>query len=225
MLISRLSRFIFLPFGLVLKLCEFAIVGSRDIDNKLRFKKSIVDRNCCINKASFIDGNCHILENSIILNSLIKRFSYVGRNSIIQNAHVGSFCSIANDVFIGLGSHPTALFSTSPLFYRVNNTFRVKLIDQDYEFSEYQPIEIGHDVWVGARAIIMDGVKIGNGAIIAANGVVTEDVPPYAIVGGVPAKVIRYRFSPEKIEQLQKTQWWTSPLSEILNQIKELDRQ
>ena len=76
---------------------------------------------------------------------------------------------------------------------------------------------------VGARATVLDGVKIGNGAIIAANAVVTKAVPPYAIVAGVPAKVIRYRFPSEKIERLQKTQWWSWTLDEIQNRMKELN--
>lgn len=212
-----------LPLGLLLKLCELAIVGSRDIRNKFIFRRSIVDKNCCINPSSTIEDSCHILENSLILNSAIKRFSYVGRNSIIQNASIGSFCSIASDVFVGLGTHPPELFSTSPLFYRVVNTFKLKLVDEDYQFPEYQPITIGHDVWIGTRAIVLDGVRVGDGAIIAANAVVTKDVPPYAIVGGIPAKVIRYRFSPEKIERLLKTQWWLWELTDIQKNAKELN--
>lgn len=221
---SKLFRISLLPLGLLLKLYELAVEGARDIHNKLRFRDSIIDRKCRINPASKIDKNCHILENSLVLNSTIKTCSYVGRNSIVQNTSIGSFCSIANDVFIGLGAHPIAHFSTSPLFYRVSNTFNLKLIDEDYEFAEYRPIEIGNDVWIGARAIILDGVKIGDGAIVAANAVVTHDVPPYAIVGGVPAKVIRHRFSPEKIEQLLKLQWWSWPLSEIQKRMSELSK-
>ena len=207
-----------------LKLYELAVIGSRDLQNKLRFSKSIVDKNCCINPATNIEENCHILENSLVLNSTIKKYSYVGRNSIVQNASIGSFCSIANDVFIGLGTHPSDLLSTSPLFYRVANTFNYQvLLNKDYNFSEYQPIEIGHDVWIGARAMVMDGVKVGDGAIIAANAVVTKDVPPYAIVGGIPAKIISYRFPPEKIAQLLKTQWWTWSLNDIRKRMTELN--
>jgi acetyltransferase-like isoleucine patch superfamily enzyme len=221
---SKLFRLLLLPVGLLFKIYELAVEGARDIHNKLRFRDSTIDRKCRINPASEIEKNCHILENSLVLNSTIKTCSYIGRNSIVQNASIGSFCSIANDVFIGLGTHPTAHFSTSPLFYRVANTFNLKLIDDDYEFAEYRPIEIGNDVWIGTRAIILDGVKIGDGAIVAANAVVTKDVPPYAIVGGVPAMVIRYRFSPEKIEQLLKLQWWSWPLNDIQKRMNELNR-
>jgi len=221
-MLSKLFRLLLLPLGLILKLYELAVRGSRDLHNKLRFRECIIDRNCCINPSSIIAENCHVLENSLVLNSSIERFSYIGKNSIVQNAKIGAFCSIANDVFIGLGSHPTNLFSTSPLFYRVQNTFNHKQVDEDYKFSEYKPIEIGNDVWIGARATILDGVSIGDGAIVAANALVSKDVPPYAIVGGVPAKVIRYRFPPEKIESLLKLQWWTWPLSEIRKRMNEL---
>jgi acetyltransferase-like isoleucine patch superfamily enzyme len=223
MLTIKFFRTLLLPLGLIIKLYELAVIGSRDLHNNLRYRKAIIDRNCCINRSSIIEENCHILENSLILNSSIKRFSYVGRNSIIQNASVGSFCSIANDVFIGLGTHPKELFSTSPLFYRTFNTLKYKLIDKDSDFMEYRPIQIGHDVWIGARAIVLDGVNVDDGAIIAANAVVTKDVPPYAIVGGIPAKVIMYRFSPEKVEKLLSIKWWEWPLSDIYNRMKGLN--
>ena len=219
---NKIIRSFLLPIGLIFKLYELAVEGARDIQNKFRFKTSIIDRNCCINLTSKIATHCHILENTLILNSIINSYSYVGKNSVVQNAIIGSFCSIANDVFIGLGSHPTNYFTTSPLFYRVTNTFQLNLVDENLKFSEYLPIEIGNDVWIGARAIIMDGVKIEDGAIIAAGAVVTRNVPPYAIVGGVPAKVIRYRFEPEKIERLIKLQWWKWPLSELKKRLREL---
>jgi acetyltransferase-like isoleucine patch superfamily enzyme len=223
MLINKIVRVLLLPLGLSIQLYKLSVDGARDVYNTLRFKKSIIDCKCCIDTVSVIEQHCHILEHTFILNSTINSYSYVGKNSIVQNVNIGSFCSIANDVYIGLGAHPINHFSSSPLFYRVNNTFRKKLIDKDVAFLEYMKIEIGNDVWIGSRAIVLDGVSIGDGAIIAAGAVVTKDVPPYAIVGGVPAKFIRYRFEQEKIEKLLKLQWWTWPLSDIQKRINELN--
>lgn len=221
---NKLSRIIHLPAGVFAKLLAAVTSGTRDAHNKARFSKSIIDPGCSIDPTSVIDDNCHIIRNSMIIRSSIRSFSYVGRNSIIQNATVGSFCSIANDVFVGLGTHPTDHFTTSPLFYRTSNTFGKQVVDEDLDFNEYQAIEIGHDVWLGARAVIMDGVRIGHGAIVAANAVVTKDVPPYAIVGGVPAKLIKFRFPPEKIERLLASEWWLWPVDEIHNRMAELNQ-
>jgi acetyltransferase-like isoleucine patch superfamily enzyme len=201
---------------MVAKLYDLALDGSRDIYNKLRFKQSIVDKKCCIDATSRLAPNCHLLEGVVFLNSSIRSHSYIGKNSTIQNTRIGAFCSIASNVQIGLGQHPLNLFSTSPLFYRKINTFKVQAIDRDNPFLEYRPIEIGNDVWIGLQSIILDGVKIGDGAVVAAGSVVTKDIPPYAIFAGVPAKLVRYRFSREKIEALTNSKWWDLPLGEIM---------
>ena len=212
---SNIIRFIILPAGLIAGLWNMAKAGSRDIFNFLRYKNVEIDTGCCINDKTEIAGHTHILQNCYINNSFIDSYTYIGRNCIVQNTRIGKFCSIANDVFIGLGKHPTDLISTSPIFYRKKNTLKIQLVDEDYEFEEYDAISIGNDVWIGTRAIIMDGVNIGNGAIIASNSVITKDVPPYAIVAGVPAKLIKYRFSEEKIKKIQELEWWQMSLDEI----------
>ena len=213
---KKIIRILFLPFGFIKKAVELANEGARDIENKIRFKKVIIDKGCSFDSKSVIHPNVHLLENCIINNSEIHSYTYLGKNCLVQNTIVGKFCSIANDVLIGLGSHPLDLLSTSPLFYRVNNPLQISLIKEDLDLVEYKPIHIGHDVWIGTRAIIMDGVSIGNGAVIAANSVVTRDIPPYAVVAGVPAKIIKYRFPQDKIETLTINNWWTKDLMDIL---------
>jgi acetyltransferase-like isoleucine patch superfamily enzyme len=218
-----LIRILLLPLGLIVKCWSLAKEGARDIHNTIRFNRATIDAGCCINEESTIASNTHLFGGCIINNCKIESYTYIGKKCIIQNTTIGSFCSIANDVLIGLGKHPLENLSTSPLFYRVNNPLNIKLIDTNSSFEEYQPVKIGNDVWVGARAIILDGIAIGHGAVIAANSVVTKDVPPYAIVGGVPAKVIKYRFSNQKIKQLLESNWWQQPITSIKKQCTELN--
>ena len=110
---------------------------------------------------------------------------------------IGSFCSIAEDVLFILNSdHPTNLISTYP--------FKARVLNNGSDACSKGDIIIDDDVWLGARSTIMSGVHIGQGAIVAAGALVTKDVPPYAIVGGVPAKVIKYRFDAETIKELLK---------------------
>jgi acetyltransferase-like isoleucine patch superfamily enzyme len=162
----------------------------------------------------------HILSNTIVNNSTIESYSYVGKNCIIQNTQISKFCSIANDVCIGLGSHPLTNFSTSPIFYRKKNPFDLDFIDENLDFEEYKQISIGPDVWIGSRVIILDGINIGTGAVIAANSVVTKNVAPYAIVAGVPAKLIRFRFNEAIVQRLLNSKWWELDLNDIKSFLK-----
>jgi acetyltransferase-like isoleucine patch superfamily enzyme len=212
---KKLKRILLLPFGFLKKAIEIANDGARDIENKIRFKNAIIDKGCCIDAKSIIHPNVHLLENSIVNNSEINSYTYLGKNCLVQNTSIGKFCSIANEVLIGLGNHPLDLFSTSPLFYRRNNPLQISLITKDVDLIEYKPISIGNDVWIGTCSIIMDGISIGHGAVVAANSVVTKDVPPFAVVGGVPAKIIKYRFPAEKAEKIISSKWWESSIDNI----------
>lgn len=133
---------------------------------------------------------------------------------------IGKFCSIAcGTKFLFNGAnHTLKSLSTYPfpIFYEEWSHG----IWADKSWDNKGDIKIGNDVWIGYDAIIMAGVTIGDGAIIATRAVVTKDVPPYTIVGGVPAKIIRKRFSDEVIEELLKQKWWDLPNEEILKRIK-----
>lgn len=142
--------------------------------------------NCKFGHQNIIYGN------STLVDTVLGDYSYVGGFCKIQYATIGKFCSIAEGVKIGLGIHPTHLPSTHPAFYSPQSHWDIKP-DLSLQIEEYKRIEIGDDVWIGTNAMVLDGVKIGSHAVVAAGAVVTKDVPEYAIVGGVPANVIKYR--------------------------------
>ncbi len=167
----------------------------------LRLGHNTVIRNCCFGFHNIV------YDNTILYDVSIDDFSYIGGESRLNNVRIGKFCSIGPEVRIGLGKHPLRLKSTFSGFYTSGDYYGVK---QEYKNDEpaYERIIIGHDVWIGARAMILDGVTVGTGAVIAAGAVVTKNVPPYAIVGGVPAKIISYRFSENEIDKLLRSEWW-----------------
>jgi acetyltransferase-like isoleucine patch superfamily enzyme len=127
---------------------------------------------------------------------------------------IGSFCSIAPGVLIVANAdHPKHFASTypfRPLLFTDPKEWRASGYFDPYVISR-GPIDIGHDVWIGANSIILSGVSIGTGAIIGAGSVVSKDVPPYAIAVGNPARVIKYRFSSGTIEKLLASSWWNLP--------------
>lgn len=154
-----------------------------------------------------IDNNAKVGSGSYCVKTVMGRYSYMGDNCVAVNAKIGSFCSIAGYCCIGGGAHPTNRFSTSPVFYEGRNVFRKKI--SNMTFDAEKQVVIGNDVWIGEKVFIKDGITIGDGAIIGALSIVTHDVPPYAIVGGVPAKVIRFRFDDNTIEKLKRSEWWS----------------
>jgi acetyltransferase-like isoleucine patch superfamily enzyme len=158
-----------------------------------------------------------IYDRCTLFNVNLDNFSYVAANTNISRTRIGKFCSIGPNCQIGLGKHPSNQFvSTHPLFYSTHKQAQITISDQDY-FQEFENIEIGNDVWVGANVIILDGVKIGDGAIVAAGSVVTKEVLPYSIVGGVPAQVIKSRFSESQIDSLLNIKWWERDMVWIKN--------
>lgn len=170
-----------------------------------KFFKRILRGKSVLN--SNIDKKAKVYSGSLIYNSSLARYSYIGYDCDVINCDIGPFCSVANGVIIGGAQHPLSWVSTSPVFYDADGGTGLHL--GSLEIPNGKRTIIGCDVWIGQRAIIMQGVKIGNGSVVGAGAVVTKDVPPYAIVAGVPAKIIRYRFSEEMIEKLQESLWWT----------------
>lgn len=135
------------------------------------------------------------------------RFSYTGRNTMCLYATIGSFCSISWNVSIGGANHDYKRMTQHSFLY--DNRYSVLGGPAFSARDRYdKPVVIGNDVWIAAGAVITRGVTIGDGAVIGANAVVTKDVPPYAVVVGSPAKVIKYRFDEEIIVCLLKLKWW-----------------
>tara|TARA_R110002153_G_C13039734_1_gene469711 strand:- start:74 stop:598 length:525 start_codon:yes stop_codon:yes gene_type:complete len=120
---------------------------------------------------------------------------------------IGSFCSIAGDVEVFLGGNHRVDWLTTYPFGHIHQDKFNSFSGEGHPYSNGDVV-IGNDVWIGRSVTIMSGVTIGNGAVIAARSLVTKDVPPYAIVGGNPSKILRYRFEPQEIEILQKIAWW-----------------
>ncbi len=158
-------------------------------------------KNCQLYESVIIDRNNHVDS------STIGRFSYTGKNSLILHADIGCFCPISWNVSIGGADHDYSRMTQHSFLYNSNNNLRPA--DRDPAYDRYlEQVRIGNDVWIAAGAVITRGVSIGDGAVIGANAVVTRDIPPYAIAVGLPAKVIKYRFSDEIIELMMQLKWW-----------------
>lgn len=200
-----------------------------NVIQKLRNRTSVIfEKGSCIKSCSF-EGYNKVFSKTQLFNCHLGKNSYVQHHSTLCHTSIGKFCSIADHVITGFGSHPTHTFvSTYPSFYR-NTIFtlghsyhysNIPRFDKMFRYADAEKkllVIIGNDCWIGSHVLIMDGVKIGDGAIIAAGSVVTRDVEPFTIVGGVPAKLIRKRFEQDYINFLLDFKWWDKEDSWINN--------
>lgn len=182
----------------------------------IKRKNALLSRNCFINENCEFEGNNKVAGDSELYDCYVGKGSYIQTGCLFKKTKVGRFCSIAANVRIVDGNHPTRDFiSTYPAFYRKEGfcglDYGVEKEYQEYAYtdsSEKWFCEIGNDVWIGDSATIMNGCKIGDGAVIGAGAIVTHDVSPYSVVVGIPAKEIRKRFDEIMITKLLDFSWW-----------------
>jgi acetyltransferase-like isoleucine patch superfamily enzyme len=155
---------------------------------------------------------CYVVRGAHLSNGVrLGDFSYVNCGAILCSGELGRFCSIGPYAIIGPQEHPTSFLSTATNVYGPDNLFGAP--------SRWNhcpnPPRIGSDVWIGAFGFVREGVRIGHGAVVGAGAIVTHDVPPYAIVAGAPAKVIRFRFATDIVAELLETRWWERSTEEL----------
>ena len=190
---------------------------------------SSFSRNSDISLRTELGERCHIYGTAIdcrlegrnvvygeLYQSTMGWASFLSTGSKLEYCSIGRYCSIGQHVHVVRGQHPSRDWvSTAPCFFsplkQAGFTWSGEQRFEEFRWLDKEKqicLEIGNDVWIGSHSLLMEGIRIGNGAIIAAGAVVVKDVPDYAIVGGNPAKLIRYRFDEAEIAYLKELKWW-----------------
>lgn len=183
------------------------------------FELSEISKSAVIKSMGGLQHPVHISPDVVIhAECVIGAYSFINSNTVIYpHVTVGRYCSVAKNNEIGVANHPVNFLSTHTFQY--HNAYFPKIdsfkVINRVSWRSHPETIIGNDVWIGAKCIIKSGVSIGNGAIIAAGAVVVDNVAPYEIVGGVPAKHIRWRFSDEIVKRLSKIEWWKYDILEL----------
>ncbi|MFW3355562.1 CatB-related O-acetyltransferase [Aliarcobacter butzleri] len=164
----------------------------------LNKNKYLIIKSEFVNLKTNIGNSVTIMEGCVIDHlTTIGDYCYIGRYCYLTKVNIGNYCSIANNVSIGQGEHDLNKISTNSIFY-----------ENPFDELTKNDCEIGNDVWIGVDSIIRKVVRIGNGAVIGINYVVTKNVPAFAVVVGVPAKIIKFRFDIKKQKKILLSKWW-----------------
>ena len=175
------------------------------------FILSYIPKGLSLGSSLIIEGNVEFSEKI----TSIGKGTYIGSGTVIGNCdRIGKYCSIAKDVKIGMSNHPLNFVSTSPRFYLSKYG---KVSKNLFDHSIINATVVEDDVLISSNVVIMEGLKIGQGSVVGAGAIVTKDVDPYSVVAGAPAKLIRYRFSQNKIQKLMKLNFDND--DNILNQL------
>lgn len=195
---------------------------AKDAPKKMLSEKPTIHPSCKI-RNSKIGGWTALGANTSLNEVVFDDYSYTAGNVSIVYASVGKFCSIANSTRINPGNHPQWRVTQHHSTYRrIQYGFDAVEDEEFFQWRRDHHCNIGHDVWMGHGAVIMPGVSIGHGAVIGSGAVVTKDVGPYEVAVGVPAKVIKRRFSEETSEKLLDIAWWDWDRETLENRFEEL---
>ncbi|WP_084224402.1 CatB-related O-acetyltransferase [Stenoxybacter acetivorans] len=192
-----------------------------DIDrNELIQCGSTISPSAMLHPTVSLCSPVHISPNVQIKNNVsIDKYTFINWNSVIYpNVYIGAYCSIGRGIQIGLANHPVNWLSTHTFQYNANwfnNIPEYQKLKRSKHHIHHPKVSIGSDVWIGNNAMIKAGVTIGHGAVVGAGAIVTKNIPPYAIVGGNPAKIIRYRFDKNTIDKLLLLKWWSLDISQL----------
>lgn len=198
-----------------IKVITWMSISFFTITKRCKFEKNVRISLRTDLKNSYFGEYSNIVKNVQVANSKIGKRTSIGRFTKVRDSDIGEYCSISWDTTIGAVAHPFDRLTSHAFTYR--RQFGVVKDDSNLKSKR---TTIGNDVWIGCNCVIISGVSIGNGAIVGAGAVVTSDVPPFAIVGGVPAKVIRYRFDKETVSMIEKIKWWDWSDSQIKDNIE-----
>lgn len=187
------------------------------MENTFKTENCSIDQSATVGQMSVLINSmlgemCMVGNFSKMAYSSMDRLSYIGDSTVVINTNIGKFCSISWGVTLGPEEHDYTRLTSHSFLYSLKSFSLTP-------HKHYSPFEkeckIGNDVWIGCNSTVLRGVVVGDGAVIGANALVTKDVPPYAIVVGSPAKILKYRFEKSIIEELMNLQWWNLPIEVI----------